>query len=994
MHYREYVQREKLIESEFLINLIKQEGYKLVKFDSNNLEQYNNFLIKELEKLNQWKFSEEQKIKIKKLCNDRSKTPFDFAQLIWGDDKFVLEDKEKNKNFRPKLIDFENFEKNKFYVAQQVSVKSYKKAIFDLVIFINGIPLIIFELKKPSVKVEIAINQLHNYRRDILSKDIFRFSQILIASNGDKVKLLTNNINEKQIIAFVWNKDNQGDLNNFIKFFLNKKNLINYLKNSVVFRKVNKKLVLLRPYQKRAVDKILSFVLDKLDKSEVNVWNNKNNGYVWHATGSGKTITSFKTAEILSNNKKIDKVIFLVDRRDLSAQTVREFSEMTKSSFVDLDMFAPSNSNKLFEALKTEKFIITTIQKLSKVLKEKKDIKGFFDKKFVFIIDECHRSQAGMMGLRIRQELKNSIMIGFTGTPIFEEKSNAETAKIFGEKIDVYNVLDALKDKNVLGFHHINYYYDKNWDRKNFETVNYAKYVSKQILEKHSDFTQNKKFNAILTVESTMALKYFYEELSKNSDYFVTAIFSRQHDQLKEQEEENIDIDDNADINNKTIIELKKQILKNYNNKFFKNEKYTIDNFDNFIRDVQIKFKNVNQGIDILIVIDMLLTGYDSKTINTLYVAKKLHDHNLIQAFSRTNRIYDEFKHYGNIVNFAITQEEIDKSIKIYSEKDLKEIAKQFNGPKYDEILSFVEKYFENLQKSPIMQTNFEKDDPSKISNEKLETFVNDLKEFLLNFENFEKNLSILKTFDEYNIKEIKNYDKEEHARIKEKLKEAKKIIEELHVKNIVTDEEYEQIEFFTTENYITLSIDYDYIYKLLGIDKLNEKLLYDKKTTKEIILLLESIMNEVLNLIERKKRYGEIDLKDADVLTSITNQWYTELIEKLKEEEKDKIISENKLKNIKKEILQNILLKQKQKVFTNLLDKYPLLEKEKAKQDFESRLQSENFKLVKSDLMDDYAKKLKYDDKQITKFESYYVEALKYYINIEQNIKKIMEKD
>lgn len=484
--------------------------------------------------------------------------------------------------------------------------------------------------------------------------------QIFVISNGVNTRYYANNRNLSYKYSFYWkDKDNRNisNLEEFAETFLERCHLSKMIAKYIVLNETEKALMVLRAYQYYAVEAILDKAL-----------NSKQNGYVWHTTGSGKTLTSFKVSQILAENENIDKIIFVVDRKDLDYQTTKEFNSFSKESVDGTD-----NTSALVKQLfGPNKLIITTIQKLTRAIdRHEKRMDQVKDKNIILMFDECHRSQFGEMHKKITKFFTNLQYFGFTGTPIFAVNSNNNrtTRDIFGDKLHTYVIKDAILDQNVLGFcvEYLGTYKNKatidieveDIDRKEvMEAEARLEKIVEYIIANHKRKTYNQEFNSIFAVSSVNVLKKYYDLFkSKDHDLKIATIFS---------------YDDNEEIQgDKHSRDKLEEYIADYNELFGTN--YSTDTFDQYYVDVAKRAKD--KQIDILLVVNMFLTGFDNKFLNTLYVDKNLKYHTLVQAYSRTNRILNEKKKQGNIVCFRNLKKFTDDAIQLYSDEDAAEIV-------------------------------------------------------------------------------------------------------------------------------------------------------------------------------------------------------------------------------------------------------------------------------------------------------------------------------
>lgn len=529
---------------------------------------------------------------------------------------------------------------------------------YDVTLLINGLPLVQIELKRRGIELKKAFNQTKRYQEHSF-RGLFNYVQIFVISNGVNTKYYANNRSLNFKFTFTWKDEenkNINDLNQFTEVFLEKCHISKMISRYVVLNESDKSLMVLRAYQYYAVEKIMDMAL-----------NTNNNGYVWHTTGSGKTLTSFKVAQILKEQEDIDKVLFVVDRKDLDYQTTKEFNSFCQDSVDGTD-----NTYTLIRQLtnKDSDLIITTMQKLDiAVKKHSKKLDKMKDSKMILMFDECHRSQFGDMHKRITDYFTNIQYFGFTGTPIFAINANKKrtTKDIFGKRLHTYSILNAIRDDNVLGFmvEYVGKY--KNVAKKDIEVEAIDKkeimederrlsQIVDYIIDNHDKKTYNKEFTSIFAVSSIPALMKYYELFKqKEHDLKIATIFTYGV---------NDDFEDGEHPREKL-----EEYMTDYNKMF--GTDFSTDNFGAYYVDVSKKSKE--KKIDILLVVDMFLTGFDNKYLNTLYVDKNLQYHGLLQAFSRTNRILNDKKLRGNIVCFRNLKKRVDESIRLYSDENADE---------------------------------------------------------------------------------------------------------------------------------------------------------------------------------------------------------------------------------------------------------------------------------------------------------------------------------
>jgi type I restriction enzyme R subunit len=586
--------------------------------------------------------------------------------------------------------------KNTFQIANQITMphgNTYKK--YDVTILINGFPMVQIELKNTNVAIKTAFNQIVQDYQPSYRDTLFKYLQLFIISNGNTTKYFVNNKNITDLALFTYaDEENKpiNSLSNFAETFLNKCFLSKIIARYIVLLEEVKELRVLRPYQMYAVEKIV-----------YQVENSNSNGYIWHTTGSGKTLTSFKASTILRNNPNIAKILFVVDRKDLDYQTINEFNKFQENC-VDLTKNTDGLIVKLQSKLDSNKLIVTTIQKLNNALSENRsdNFKNLADEKVVFIFDECHRSTFGDSFKKITKFFKKAQCFGFTGTPIMQSNASSSivdasgigeyqtTQSIFNKELHRYTIANAIADHSVLEFHLSPY---KSLQELSKETI------VDHIYKKHNSITEDRKFNAIFATNSIIdAIEYYkiFKQNNEDKDYLykndlqplkVVAIFSPPQHPSKEssedankvqlqQKSQNIELQDleaEKDTPDKIKEEGLKEIQKDYNDLY----KLNINNYMDFYNNLSKRFKKYGEytklkqsteTIDILIVVDMFLTGYDSPFTNTLYVDKKLKQHGLIQAFSRTNRLAKE-KYFAKILTFIDLDAEIEEAVVMYSAK-------------------------------------------------------------------------------------------------------------------------------------------------------------------------------------------------------------------------------------------------------------------------------------------------------------------------------------
>ena len=658
------------------------------------------------------------------------KSVFESAKILR--DKHVLT-RDDNSKVYIELFDVAKWCINEFQVFSQITMEKTYENRYDVTILINGLPVVQIELKRSGIDVNEAFNQIDRYRKHSY-KGLFRYIHIYVVSNSQETRYFSNSDNEiLKSHMFYWSDANNKRINKLEDFaydFLEKCRVSKIIARYMIINETDKQLMIMRPYQVYAVETIV----DRATETG-------NNGYVWHTTGSGKTLTSFKASQILSNESNIEKVFFLVDRRDLDSQTIDEFNKFEPDS-VDMVDSTASLVKKIKDSNK--KMIVTTIQKMSNAINKNAHVlEEYRKKRVIFIIDECHRTQFGDMHKAISSHFENAQYFGFTGTPRFPENKSQDgrvTTDIFEKCLHKYLIKDAIRDGNVLGFSveyistfksHINENDETKAEAINTDEVWMAderiESVVKHIISIHDSKTRNKEYTAILTVQSIdMLVKYYDAFKNVNSNLKIAGIYTFGANE----ESKGIDSEHSRDS--------LERIMKDYNITFGTN--YSTDTFKNYFSDVS---KNVKKAqIDILLVVDMFLTGFDSKTLNTLYVDRNLQYHGLIQAYSRTNRVEKDTKPYGNIVCYRNLKEQTDKAIQLFSNEENTDVVLMLS---YDKYIEQFQKRFEELQSIA----------PSPEEVDELES-EEDQKVFVLAFREISKLILRLKTFTEFEFNKEK----------------------------------------------------------------------------------------------------------------------------------------------------------------------------------------------------------------------------------------------
>lgn len=710
-------QSEAILEENLLKQLELQEYERVVINDDSELEKN---LKSQLEKHNKTTITDTE---FKRVLNHLKKgSIFEKAKILR--DKFVLPCDDGTTKYI-EFLDSEHWCQNLFQVTSQVTVEGKYKNRYDVTILINGFPLVQIELKRRGLELKEAFNQTLRYKRHSYSANnaLFNYIQLFVISNGVNTKYYANSKLESMSFkqTFYWTDIENNRVDNLEKFtevFLERCHLSKMICKYIVLAEVPKILIVLRPYQFHAVEAIID-----------RVSNSNKNGYIWHTTGSGKTLTSFKTAQILMKLPKVHKVVFVVDRKDLDYQTTKEFN-----SFSDGSVDGTDNTKALVKQFSDDtKLIVTTIQKLNTAISKKQylsQMEELQDKHIVFIFDECHRSQFGETHLAITKFFRKNQMIGFTGTPIFVENATNNalgkrtTKELFDDALHKYVITDAINDDNVLKFsiEYVGRYKEKKGSQT-YKDIEVEDIDTKELLESderiekivdyiianHDRKTHSKDFTAMMTVSSVeMLIKYYELFKSKQHNLKIATIFSYSANEEDKDAigEINLDESDGAHVDeehiNKHSREKLDEFIEDYNGIFgCKYSTKDSQSFYNYYNDISKRVKQ--KEIDILLVVNMFLTGFDSKTLNTLYVDKNLKYHGLIQAFSRTNRILNEQKSQGNIICFRNLKSATDEAIALFSNKDAKEII--LMEPYEDYVAKFNAKYNALLAITPTIES-------------------------------------------------------------------------------------------------------------------------------------------------------------------------------------------------------------------------------------------------------------------------------------------------
>ncbi len=806
-------QSESDLEHELIQNLVNQ-GYEYLPTMNNTRDMLVN-IREQLQILNNVEFLDAEWHRfVETWMNKSSDGLVEKARKIHDDyvHDFVFDDGRIQNIY---LLDRKNILRNKVQIIRQFEQIGTHANRYDVTILVNGLPLVQIELKKRGVAIREAFNQIHRYSKESFNSEnsLFKYLQLFIISNGTDTRYFANTTRrDKNSFDFTMNwakSDNTliKDLRDFTATFFQKHTLLNVLVNYSVFDS-SQTLLVMRPYQIAATERILwkiksSFTAKNWSKPE-------SGGYIWHTTGSGKTLTSFKAARLATELDFIDKVFFVVDRKDLDYQTMKEYQRFSPDSVNGSENTAGLKRNLDKD---DNKIIVTTIQKLNNLMKAESDL-PVYNQQVVFIFDECHRSQFGEAQKNLKKKFKRYYQFGFTGTPIFPENASGSetTASVFGRELHSYVITDAIRDEKVLKFKVD--YNDVRPQFKSLETETDEKklsaaenqqaflhpmriqeitqYILNNFRQKtHRTFPGSRGFNAMLAVSSVDAAKVYYttfkrlqeEAANKSATYKplrVATIFSfaanEEQNAIGEISDETFD----TSAMDSSAKEFLDAAIREYNNYFKTNFSTDSSGFQNYYRDLAQRVKN--QDIDLLIVVGMFLTGFDAPTLNTLFVDKNLRFHGLMQAFSRTNRIYDATKTFGNIVTFRDLERSTIDAITLFGDKNTKNVVLEKSYTEYME--GFTDAATGEAQRGFIavvseLEQRFP--DPASIESEK------EKKDFVKLFGEYLRAENILQNYDEFvTLKALQQIDlsdpvaveqfKEEHYVDDEKLAELQTI--------------------------------------------------------------------------------------------------------------------------------------------------------------------------------------------------------------------------
>ncbi|HEL2599154.1 TPA: type I restriction endonuclease subunit R [Streptococcus suis] len=762
-----HYQTEADLEKELIADL-QQQGYEYLNYLTTPEALLGN-LRTQMETLNRVSFTDaEWRRFLDEYLNKPSESLIDRTRKLHDDHvyDFIFDDGHIQNIY---LWDKKNISRNKLQVINQMKQTGTSANRYDVTLLVNGLPLVQIELKKRGVAIREAFNQVHRYSKESFNEEnsLFKYLQLFIISNGTDTRYFANTTKRnKSSFDFTMNwalKNNNPikDLKDFTATFLSKQTLLNVLINYSVFD-TSDTLLIMRPYQiaatERIIWKIRSAIASKIKSGP------ETGGYIWHTTGSGKTLTSFKAARLATEMTEVDKVFFVVDRKDLDYQTMKEYQRFSPDSVNGSNSTAGLKRNIEKD---DNKIVVTTIQKLNHFMTSEQE-HDIYDKQVVFIFDECHRSQFGEAQKRLKKKFKKYCQFGFTGTPIKVENAlGAETtASVFGKELHSYVITDAIRDQKVLKF--MVDYNDVRPQFKSYETEQDLEKlsaaetkkallhptriseISSYILEHFNQKTHRqsgKGFNAMFAVSSVEAAKAYYQELQeqqvgREKPLKIATIFSFAANEAQaaigEIDDENFTPNDLPDLSSKEFLS---RCVEDYNRLFQTNYTINGNDFQNYYRDLA---KRVKTGeVDLLIVVGMFLTGFDAPTLNTLFVDKNLRYHGLIQAFSRTNRIYDATKSFGNIVTFRDLEKATTDAIKLFGKTETAEVLLERSYKDY--LDGYVDAGKQEAGYLAVTQELLERfPDPSEIVKE------SDKKAFVDLFGKFLKLDNILQNYDDF----------------------------------------------------------------------------------------------------------------------------------------------------------------------------------------------------------------------------------------------------
>lgn len=873
----------------------------------------------QLERFNQLTFSDTEFARILNHLNKGDR--FQKAKTLR--DYFLLHrDDDTTKHIR--FFNMDQWCKNEYQVTHQITQTGRYENRYDVTLLINGLPLVHIELKRRGIEMKEAFNQIQRYHKHSFTGTLFEYAQIFIISNGVNTKYFANNPKQSFEQTFYWTDEKNVKITQLDKFadaFLEKCTVSEMIAEYIVLAEALQIPMVLRPYQYYASQAI-----------EKRVRESNKNGYIWHTTGSGKTLTSYKASQVLSRIPDIKKVLFVVDRKDLDIQTTKEFN-----SFSDGSVDGTNNTRNLVKQLTdpNRKLIVTTVQKLDIAISREsylEQFKDLIDEKIVIIFDECHRSQFGQTHARIKSFFKKAQLFGFTGTPIFADNNvgGVTTADVFGECLHKYIITNAISDNNVLGFavEYVGKYTQKSPDtldadifaetlvegvdtREVLESDDRLNKITDYILADWKRKTKNGKFNALFAISRIDVLKKYYSlfKSKKADDFKIATIFTYQANEDESGDMLDFDVFAGEGTTGNTLSrDFLEDCIKDYNKLFETN--FSTDRFYDYYRDLQKRIKS--KEVDLILVVNMFLTGFDSPRLNTLYVDKNLRYHGLIQAYSRTNRLLNSDKPHGNIISFRNLKKATDTALALFGDENAKEIV--FKKPYEDQKKEFDLKLSELREITPTITSI----DELKGEEEKA-VFVKTFRDLL-------RIKSSLETFAEFSfenlgISEQEFYDyQSKYLDIYEERKNDDSGIESI----------LDQIDF-ELELTIRDIINFDYIILLIaGLKNISNDTIREKKT--EDIL---KIFDRDARLRKKKdliKKFIEENLpkiaKADDVEKSFSEFWASERSETLKKLAKEENIPTENIEKLIGEYLYTQKLPREQDIADMLPEQPKIMER------------------------------------------------------------------
>ena len=710
-----------------LIAALQQMDYEYVQIaEEDNLQanfkrQLEKHKHKRLSEHGRTEFTDEEFEKI--LIYLEGGTRFEKAKKLR--DLYPL-DTSDGKRIWVEFLNRQQWCQNEFQVSNQITVEGRKKCRYDVTILINGLPLVQIELKRRGVELKQAYNQIQRYHKTSFH-GLFDYIQLFVISNGINTRYFANNPNSGYKFTFNWTDAANhpfNELDKFAVFFLEKCTLGKIIGKYIVLHEGDKCLMVLRPYQFYAVEKILD-----------RVQNSNDNGYIWHTTGAGKTLTSFKAAQLVSELDDVDKVMFVVDRHDLDTQTQSEYEAFEPGAVDSTD-----NTDELVKRLQSNsKIIITTIQKLNSAVSKtwySNKIESVRHSRIVMIFDECHRSHFGDSHKKIMKFFDNARIFGFTGTPIFTENAvdGHTTKEIFGNCLHKYLIKDAIADENVLGFLVEYYHGNEVVDNDNQARM---EEIAKFILNNFNKSTFDGEFDALFAVQSVpMLIRYYKIFKSLNPKIRIGAVFTYAANSSQDDDQTGMGTGQYTSQSVGEADELQ-AIMDDYNKMY--GTAFTTENFRAYYDDINLRMKKKKtdmKPLDLCLVVGMFLTGFDSKKLNTLYVDKNMEYHGLLQAFSRTNRVLNEKKRFGKIVCFRDLKSNVDTSIRLFSNSDNPE---DIVRPPFEEV----------KQEYRTLATEFLQKYPTPGSIDFLQS-ENDKKNFVLAFRDIIRKHAEIQIYEDY----------------------------------------------------------------------------------------------------------------------------------------------------------------------------------------------------------------------------------------------------